>query len=89
MTETLANGYSSESTRRELSNEYQEDRVSMVFQESCILVVWTKVASASEGLKIVRLVLDAVGINGLIKMLKCLSCKSNTEISFMSINLPF
>ena len=27
MTETLANGYSSESTRRELLNEYQHDRV--------------------------------------------------------------
>ena len=27
MTETLANGYSSESTQRELSNEYQHDRV--------------------------------------------------------------
>ena len=27
MTETLANGYSSESTRCELSNEYQDDRV--------------------------------------------------------------
>ena len=27
MTETLANGYSSESTRQELSNEYQFDRV--------------------------------------------------------------
>ena len=27
MTETLANGYSSESTRRELSNEYRHDRV--------------------------------------------------------------
>ena len=27
MTETLANGYSSESTQRELSNEYQDDRV--------------------------------------------------------------
>ena len=50
MTETLANGYSSECTRRQLSNEYQDDRVSMVFQESCILVIWTKVASALEGL---------------------------------------
>ena len=50
ITETLANGYSSESTRRELSNEYQDDRVSMVFQESCILVLWTKVVSALEGL---------------------------------------
>ena len=34
MTETLANGYSSESTQRELSNEYQLDRVSMVFKKS-------------------------------------------------------
>ena len=50
ITQTLANGYSSESTRQELSNEYQDDRVSMVFQESCILVLWTKVVSALEGL---------------------------------------
>ena len=27
ITETLANGYSSESTRQELSNEYQHDKV--------------------------------------------------------------
>ena len=50
--ETLANGYSSESTRRELSNEYQDDRVSMVSQEFCILVLWTKVVSALEGLRL-------------------------------------
>ena len=51
MTETLAHGYSSESTRRELSNEYQDNRVSMVFKNVCILVGWTKVvASAKEGL---------------------------------------
>ena len=50
-TETLANGYSSERTRQELSNEYQDDRVSMVFQESCILVLKTKVVSALEGLR--------------------------------------
>ena len=30
MTETLTLGYSSESTQRELSNEYQHDRVKMV-----------------------------------------------------------
>ena len=29
---TLAHGYSSESIQRELSNEYQNDRVSMVFK---------------------------------------------------------
>ena len=50
ITETLANGYSSESTRRELSNEYQDNRISMVFQESCLLVLWMKVVSALEGL---------------------------------------
>ena len=30
-TETLANGYSSESTQRELSNENQPDRFKMIF----------------------------------------------------------
>ena len=50
MTETLAYGYSSESAPQELSNEYQHDRVSMVFKDFCILVLWTKVASALEGL---------------------------------------
>ena len=50
MTETLANGYSSESTHWELSNEYQHDRVEMVFKNLCILVIGTKVASALEGL---------------------------------------
>ena len=32
MTETLAYGYSSESTQVELSNEYQHDMVKMVFK---------------------------------------------------------
>ena len=32
MTETLANGYSSESTQRGLSNEYQQGRVLMDFK---------------------------------------------------------
>ena len=39
MTETLAHWYSSESTQRELSTEYQHDRVSMVFKEFCVLVL--------------------------------------------------
>ena len=50
MTETLAHWHSSESTQWELSNEYQRNRVKMVFKNLCILVVWTKVASALEGL---------------------------------------
>ena len=45
MTETLANGYSFESAQRELSNEYQYDRVYMVFKSFCVLVLWTKQAS--------------------------------------------
>ena len=48
--ETLAYQYSSESTRWELSNEYQHDRVKMIFKNLCVLVLWTKIASALEGL---------------------------------------
>ena len=33
MSETLAYGYSSESTDQELSNEYQHDRVKMVYKD--------------------------------------------------------
>ena len=51
MTKTLANGYSSESTQRELSNEYQHDSVLIVFKDFCILVSWTKVASAPKMLR--------------------------------------
>ena len=51
MTKTLANGYSSESTQWELSNVYQHDRVSMFFKNNCIFVLWTKVASALEGIR--------------------------------------
>ena len=49
----MANGYSSETARRELSNEYQHDRVSMIFKNLCVLVLWTNVASALEGLTLV------------------------------------
>ena len=52
MTETLAYGYSSEGAQWELSNEYQHDRVQMVFKNLCILVLWTKIASALKGLNI-------------------------------------
>ena len=55
MTETLANGYSSESTHQELSNEYQHDRILMIFKIICILMLWTKVASALEELRVVLL----------------------------------
>ena len=50
VTETLTHGYSSESTQQELSNEYLHDRVSMVFKDIGVLVLWIKVASALEGL---------------------------------------
>ena len=50
MTETLAHGHSSESAQRELSNEYQHDRVWMIFKNLRVIVLWAKVASALEGL---------------------------------------
>ena len=50
MIETLANGYSSESTQQVLPNEYQYDRVSMVFKNLCVLVLCMKIASALKGL---------------------------------------
>ena len=51
LTETLAHGYSSEIIQRELSNEYQRDRVKMIFLFDCSFVYWMKVTSASEALK--------------------------------------
>ena len=39
MAETLAHGYSSHSTQRELSSEYQHDRVRMVSNRFCVLVL--------------------------------------------------
>ena len=52
MTETLAHGYSSESTQQELSNEYQHDRVTMVFKNLSILVLWTKASLTAERVNI-------------------------------------
>ena len=51
MIETQAYGYSSESAKQELSNEYQHARVWRVFKNICILVLWAKVDSALEGLR--------------------------------------
>ena len=51
MIETLANGYSYDSARQELSNEYQHDRVKMIFTIFCFFVHWTEVTSASERLR--------------------------------------
>ena len=46
MTETLSNGYSSESISRELSNEYQHDQGGMAFENLCVLVLRTTVLLA-------------------------------------------
>ena len=51
MTRILASGYSSVSTQLD-SNEYQYNMVKMFFRNLCVLVLWTKVASALEGLSI-------------------------------------
>ena len=47
-----AHGYSSESNQQELSNEYQHDKVWMVFKDFCILMRWTRVASALDSLNL-------------------------------------
>ena len=45
MSETLAHGYSSGSTQRVvLSNEYQHDRVGIIFKNPCALMLWMEVA---------------------------------------------
>ena len=62
MIETLANGYSSESAQQELSNEYQDDRVQIVFKNICVLVLWMKVPSALEGLTLMLLLADFANI---------------------------
>ena len=49
-TETLSHGYSSESTQHELFNEYQHDKVLMVFENPCVLMLWTKVAENNFGI---------------------------------------
>ena len=50
MTETLANGYSSDSSQQGLSYEYPDDLVTMIFIIFCILVHLRKEATALEGL---------------------------------------
>ena len=51
ISETMTYGYSSESTQRELSNEYQHDKVWKVSKNLCLLVLRRKVASILEGLR--------------------------------------
>ena len=46
----MAHGYSSDSSQQELSNEYQHDRVKMIFIILCFFVHWMKVTPVAEGL---------------------------------------
>ena len=71
MTETLANGYSYESTQWELFNEYHHDMVSMVFQKIWVFVLWMKVALALEGLSFASWVY-VCGLN--LSPYSCMSC---------------
>ena len=64
MAKILALGFSLERTHRELSNEHQHNSVWMVFKNLRILVLWTKVASASEGLR----TFQAKVVIGIIKL---------------------
>ena len=94
-TETLAHGYSTENTQRDLSNEYQYDKVWMILKNLCILMIWMKVASALEGLREE----DRVEIERLIKRnSKSIKCNltpllfvcddlKRLRISFISVSL--
>ena len=42
MTKTFAHGYSFYSSPEEISNEYQYDRVLMIFINLCLLVHWAR-----------------------------------------------
>ena len=54
----MAYEYSDDSTQWELSNEYQHDRVEMVFNNLCVIVLWMKEASALVGLLIYKFEID-------------------------------
>ena len=86
MTETLANGYSSESTQRELYNEYQPDRVRMISLGICVLVLWTKVALALEGLvdyQFQSRVIQAQLSSSHVQVILILLCTLKWQIAFM------
>ena len=61
MTQTLASGYSYESAQRELSNEYQHDRVQMVFKIIYVLAHLMELVSALKGLTLTQNVTGQVG----------------------------
>ena len=65
LTESQSHGYVSESALWELSNEHQHDRVQMVFKNRCVFVLWTKVASALEGLRYILVFMNEDGLTKL------------------------
>ena len=68
MIETLAQEYSSESTQWELFNEYWHGRVCISFLKSfaSLIVLWTRVASALEGLKQEKQPMNIACENGVV-----------------------
>ena len=85
----LASGRVLAKSQRELSNEYQHDRVSTVFKKNlCILLLRTKVASALEGL------IDSSScqkpyhlISNHILYIISSSCHHNTVLTYMCFGL--
>ena len=78
MTETLANGYLSESTLQDLSNEYQHDRIKMIFKIFCFFVHLTKATLTSEGNAEATFVLSTRK-QRFLKNIKTLSCWYSLE----------
>ena len=99
MTETLAYGYSSESTQRGLSNEYQHEKVSMVYKNLCVRMLWMKVVSALVGLVAdklklcaTRVVLDGAFLYLISGRVTCLTERFSdfrlTRCHYIWMNLP-
>ena len=85
--ETWVNGYLYESTQRELSNEYQHDRVYMIFKKLCVLVLWMKAAPALKGLILGHIIHSCMFDQALVDVqltgagIKCLYSTGQTGIT--------
>ena len=93
MTETLAHEYSSDSTQWELSNEYQHDRVKMVFKDLCILYPCAlNKCSLSIGREIIEaydtVQVRPVGVTGLSSIVCLLLVIDTRQLSISSAPPP-
>ena len=87
MAETLAHGYSSESTQLELSNEYQHDRVWIIIKNLCVRALWMKLALALEGLNWLVLLAKpcSLDVKSLSVIMNCVQWVEVERVAFISL----